>query len=346
MAIVQALLAWLTQSLGRVLNSTFSWATFLLFGKVPQDKQIILSIVSLMSLVWLLVVIGIAFPKFAVFLLTFIPLPAFINDNWIRWIMLGLTLLIPTINGLALSFIHGGNSFSDFDWRKTISTNWKTNVSKGWRLTIALALTLLFMIVIAPFTKLAELIKRWKSEHIPVVIESENYNDVTRQLQLTLGVAGIRTAAKTQNIFMRLPIKLFGMLTGGMLKTVVAENLTKLVFENGELEIRPSDLIVRGEKEIANKVVSLIISNFGFGQAYLTWSKEANSIEDKLRQLWLQLKDKQLPKDGALARSSALLKELQLQNLDKEEWTTLYRLWLKLRLDIWEGVSKIERKAS
>ena len=338
MAIVQALLAWLTQSLGRVLNSTFSWATFLLFGKVPQDRQIILSIVSLTSLIWFLVVTGIAFPKFSVFLLTFIPLPRWVDDTWIRWTMLALSVLLPTANGIVLSYIKDTRTFDG-------KRNWKGNISKGWRLTIALAFTLLFMIVIAPITRLIELLKRWKSEHIPVVIESKDYNEVTRQLQMILGVAGIRTEAKSQNIFMRLPVKIFGMLTGGMLKTVVAENLTKLEFEDGELEIRPSDLIVRGKSEIANKVTSLIITNFGFGNAYQTWSAEANHIEDKLRHLWLQLKDGRLARDRALALSSALLKELQMQNLDKEEWTTLYRLWLKLRIDIWEGISKIERKA-
>lgn len=342
MAIMQALLTWLMQSIGRVLNSTFSWATFLLFGKVPQDRQIILSIVSLMSLVWMLVVIGIALPKFAVLLLTFIPIPNGINESWIRWIMLALTVVLPTANGIVLSYINKGPA-DPSSWQKYIS---KDNISKGWRLTVALAVTLTFMIIIAPFSKLSELIKRWKVEHIPVVIESENYPEVTRQLQLILGMVGIRSEPRAQNIFMRLPIKLFALLTGGSLKTVVADNLTKLVFEDGELEIRPSDLIVRGKREVANRVSSVIVSNFSFGQAYLTWSLEANHLEDKLRQLWLQLKDNRLPKDRALARSSALYKELQMQNFDKEEWTTLYRLWLKLRIDIWEGISKIERKAS
>jgi len=46
MAIVQALLALVFRSAGRLLNMVFGWATMMLFGKVPQDRQIYLSIIA------------------------------------------------------------------------------------------------------------------------------------------------------------------------------------------------------------------------------------------------------------------------------------------------------------
>jgi hypothetical protein len=60
MAIIQGLLALLTRSIGRVLNTAFGWATIMLFGKVPQDRQIYLSVVAFGSVAWLIVLLGIA----------------------------------------------------------------------------------------------------------------------------------------------------------------------------------------------------------------------------------------------------------------------------------------------
>jgi len=40
MAIVQALLAALFRSAGKLLNMAFGWATIMLFGRVPRDRQV------------------------------------------------------------------------------------------------------------------------------------------------------------------------------------------------------------------------------------------------------------------------------------------------------------------
>ena len=46
MVIIQALLTLIVHSFGRVVNMAFSWATVMLFGRVPQERQIFLSIVA------------------------------------------------------------------------------------------------------------------------------------------------------------------------------------------------------------------------------------------------------------------------------------------------------------
>ena len=69
MVLVQALLAAIFRSAGRLLNTVFGWATVLLFGRVPQDRQIYLSLISFGSVAWLIALVGIAFPKIGTFLL-------------------------------------------------------------------------------------------------------------------------------------------------------------------------------------------------------------------------------------------------------------------------------------
>src|SRR5919108_6359501 len=97
MAIVQALLAMVFRSAGKLLNTAFGWATMMLFGRVPQDRQIYLSLVSFGSVIWLLALVGIAFPKLGTFLLSFVPLPDWVDRKWVRLAMLAAALVIPPI---------------------------------------------------------------------------------------------------------------------------------------------------------------------------------------------------------------------------------------------------------
>ena len=62
MALVQALLAMVFKSAGKLLNTAFGWATVLLFGRVPEDRQVYLSGVTVGSVLWLVALLGVAFP--------------------------------------------------------------------------------------------------------------------------------------------------------------------------------------------------------------------------------------------------------------------------------------------
>src|SRR5215213_12041373 len=99
MAIVQAVLALILRSAGRLLNTLFGWATIMLFGKVPQDRQIYLSIISFGSVAWIIAVLGIAVPSVATFLLTFVPLPSWVDRAWVRLAMLAAAAIIPLVVG-------------------------------------------------------------------------------------------------------------------------------------------------------------------------------------------------------------------------------------------------------
>ena len=98
MAIVQALLAMIFRSAGKLLNTTFGWATVLLFGRVPEDRQIYLSGVAFGSVLWLVALVGVAFPAVGSFLVAFVSPPDWVKP-WIRVAMLVAVVLIPAVNG-------------------------------------------------------------------------------------------------------------------------------------------------------------------------------------------------------------------------------------------------------
>src|SRR6185437_4332330 len=96
---IGAIFAFVGRQLGRVLSLAFSWATMALFGRVPEDRQLFLSIMAAASLLWPIVLAGIAVPSFATFLLAFVTIPGW-ADPWVRPVMLVLALVLPLVVGL------------------------------------------------------------------------------------------------------------------------------------------------------------------------------------------------------------------------------------------------------
>jgi hypothetical protein len=60
LAILAALFAAIGRQTGRVLTTALGWASTLLFGRVPRQKQLLLSLISLGSLAWVVLLLGIA----------------------------------------------------------------------------------------------------------------------------------------------------------------------------------------------------------------------------------------------------------------------------------------------
>src|SRR5207247_8604042 len=72
---VGVVFAFIGRQLGRVLTLAFNWATIVLFGRVPQDRQLYLSGMALTALLWPIILAGGAFPSLPTFLLGFLTVP-------------------------------------------------------------------------------------------------------------------------------------------------------------------------------------------------------------------------------------------------------------------------------
>ena len=99
MAVLAPLIAFIGRQLGRLVQMVFGWATLMLFGRVPQSKQLLLAGVSAGALLWLVVLVGVAVPDFGAWLIAFVPAPDFVDEGWIRLGMLVLALALPLAIG-------------------------------------------------------------------------------------------------------------------------------------------------------------------------------------------------------------------------------------------------------
>lgn len=322
MALLQGLFAAIFRSLGKILNTAFGWATTLLFGKVPARKQIYLSAASLGSLAWLLAVLGIASPRIAAFLLAFVTLPDWFNDNLIRLIMLGVAALVPPIVGV-LSILmvdpedrpqgFGGKAFA---------------ILRGYPYTIGLSLTFLLMMLFAPIMKVGALVKRWTQQHVPIVVESEDYETVVTDLEAALEEGGVETRREPATWLVRFPTKVLTFFAGRTLARFVASELVTLRGKDLEVLLHPSDLIIRGREKVVAHVRAVLAERLTFTEAYFTYEKEAHAIEDRLRDLhqgMVERGERGVFDRSAFAALEKIEADLRRLELPFEEWEVLFR---------------------
>jgi hypothetical protein len=81
-------------------------------------------------------------------------------------------------------------------------------VLRGYPYTIGLATTLAMMTVFAPIIKIRALAKRWTSEHVPVIVKSQDYLDVVGAVQRALDAGGLKTERRRASWMLRIPTKI------------------------------------------------------------------------------------------------------------------------------------------
>ncbi len=322
MALLQGLFAAIFRSLGKILNTAFGWATILLFGKVPAKKQTYLSLASLGSLLWFIVVLGIASPSVATFLLAFVTLPEWFVEGWLRLVMLGAALVIPAIVGV-LSIL-----MLDAEDRPAGVGGKIKAVLRGYPYTMGLAITFVLMMILAPIMKLQTLARRWTDAHVPILVEPRDYVDVLSDIEHALHDGGMETRREKATWMLRLPTRILSFFSGSTVAKYVAKELIALRGEGLEVVLHPSDLIVRGKERTVARIRSILTERLTFTKAYFTYEKEAHELEDDLRHVYESSMEKgQLGviDRKALAKLEDIERRMRKLELPYEEWEVLFR---------------------
>lgn len=127
-------------------------------------------------------------------------------------------------------------------------------VLQGYPYTVGLALTLIMMLIVAPVLKVRDLLKRWTSTHVPIVVEAKDYFDVVGDIQRVLRKGGLETTRARASWLLRWPTKVFTYFAGGAMEDLVADELTVLQSPKIEVLLHPSDLVIRGREEDVNRL--------------------------------------------------------------------------------------------
>src|SRR5207342_2770338 len=99
MAILAALFAFGSKFVGKLLTMALGWASMLLFGRVPQSRQIVLLGLTFGSVIWMVLLIGVLLPAVGTLLLLFIPPQQLVPEDVIRLGMVVGAIAVPAILG-------------------------------------------------------------------------------------------------------------------------------------------------------------------------------------------------------------------------------------------------------
>lgn len=337
MAIISALLALVGRALGKILNTVFGWETMMLFGKIPSDRQIYLSVNVFGSVIWLALLIGIAVPSAGVFLLSFVTLPAGIDKEWLRLAMAAIVIALPAAIGLiSMKMIEPGrlppNAASKLNF-----------IAKGYPYTAGLALTLLLMTLLVPVIKISTFLKGWTSDHMPIIVAPEDYAATVDNVTSVLNRRGYAAEKAPAGWMLAVPTKIFLFFAGGSVKEMTTGHLTLVRAENLEVLLHPSDLMISGKKFDVVHVRAILTEELAFSKAHMTWSKEANEMEAEMADLNQAMG--RLHSEQIVRSWKKIDDRLKNGEITFEEWEILFLKKILLQRNLCQALnSEIARK--
>jgi hypothetical protein len=336
MAFLAAVFGFIGRFAGRVLTTTLGWASTLLFGRVPQQRQIVLALVTFGSVVWAALVIGVILPELGAFLVAAVPAPDIVDRGWIRLAMLVGALVVPAVVGGASIFVLAP---ADRPRGRALLEQ----IIRGYPLCAALAITLVILAGVGIVRFVHHRAIGWVDAHVPIVVHPGGYDRVVADLERALDDAGLAVNRRPAPMPLALPGRMLGRIAGPGIRSLVPATLVDLVGPDLEIGLYPSDISIGGKKVVVARARAAIATRLTATAASMTTSSEAQAVEAKLEALTAPRHAGGRPGTDlpdvrtTLAALKAVDEELAVLDVPHDEWEILYRQRLQVERDLLAG---------
>ena len=317
MAIFASIFALVGRFVGRVLTTTLGWASVLLFGRVPQDRQVWLAVLTFGSLAWVALVIGVIVPDVGAVLLAAFPIPDWLPEDLVRLGMLAGAVLLPAVLGAVTLLLQDPE-----DRPKGVEL--VKQLARGYAFVPTLAVTIVILAITGTIRKLDSLVHRRQDAHIAVVVRPGRYDALVDTLDETLKAGGLTTSRGAGPSVLTMPAKILAKVGGGGIGRLVPDRLVELRGPEVKVSIYPADLAVTGSKDAVPKARALVARDVPSRDAWFTTTKEAQKLEDELAAL------EQADPATRIEKLAALDARLLDLEIDQETFEVLYRRRLQL----------------
>ena len=315
------LLAW--QAISRSARFALSWATALYFGEVPGRQGRLLSVVSLMAVAWIVVIVGFAIPMIGSAILE---ATGVVDDDfdvvWYHWLglMAAVVTLPPAVAAVA---VYGG-----FHPARDVRT-WLGLLPRCYHATLMLGVSVLQMFLFTPIL----LFQRWREKRkfvqVPLVMrEGSDDDDLVEAVRDALRSIGVDDVSVGKLTGMKAwPMRTVGYAVKHLLGAIVRGDPMRL--EAGEVQIYTyaTNISITGPKEDTYRLRAAVERELAFSNAYLTWSDDAQEIEDALMEAHESANG---DVDALRARLDEIQERMDTESLGGDEWNVLYRLRLQV----------------
>jgi hypothetical protein len=324
---------------GKFLTTTLGWASTLLFGRVPQDRQVVLALITFGSIIWVALALGVVLPYVGAFLVAAVPAPGLIAESWLRLAMLVGALVVPAIVGIATIFVVEPA-------KRPRASAMPAQILRGYPLSVALALTLILLGLVGIARFLHHLAHRWSDSHIAIVIRPGGYERVVADVERALDDAGLEVTPRPAPALLAVPGQMLGTIAGPGIRSLVPDNLIQLVGPGIEVGLYPSDIAISGNKVIVARARAAVASRLLATAAWMTTTAEAQEIEARLERLTASRVPGGTPGGRAGDTEAQLAAAAELRSIDEalailvvphDEWEVLYRERLQVERDMLAG---------
>ena len=325
MAILNALLAFIGRTVGRILSALLDWAVVALFGRVAGRRKYVFLGLMAAAAAWPVLLFGVIWPKAVVFLIAFVPLSRSIPPNWIRPIWIGLALLVPVAVGLTLAVQ------APPERRKGVLSG----ILRGFPITAGLAAAFLILLVTVPVLRIVSAVRGRQDTYVPLVTTDESYRVAADLVGDTLRRHDIESRRTEPPWWFGAPVS--DSRAGGQERVRGLRRRGLAVYLRGpELEITlyPNALLLRGSPLMTARAHALVIEALtGEPDMFQTVTPRAQEIERQVQRVWAAYRVNPEAHENApalLARLDEITLEMTQHPYPFEEWQVIYRQAVQL----------------
>ncbi len=268
------LIATIARFAVRIFLKLFDWSTDIFFGKIPDDRSKKLMILSLLSMIWVLMLIGLVFP--GVSRTIYIFLPKIVREN---------SLVVYILNGAGVFLLPALVGTITMFWNMdTISISKVKNVQYkrlifGFYNAFLLGVSFWLMFIFGPIIKAIGFVKKRKMILYTVIIQEKRYGTVLFKLKKELSKNQIKVNLEQKGIMYEVPLYLLKYLRKGLFKDILTEETRCLKNKDVEIYIHNSDIMIVGKEEVIKRVNVIISEILLFDAAYLTADSKTQELE-------------------------------------------------------------------
>lgn len=321
------LLAW--QAISKSASFALGWATAIYFGQVPGKQGRILAFISLASAAWLIVLVGFALPLLVGAILE---VSGLIERNFqveplvVIGLWTAILLAPPAIAGITvLVKFHDDRSWG----------TWLRMIPVSYPATASLGAGVIQMVLFTPIL----LVQRWvkKQSLLQTALsmrEGTDDDDLVETVAKALRGLGIdRIEAEEARGIMAWPMLTVGFAARHLIGAVVRGDPMRLRANGLQLFAYATNVAILGPSAEAHQARAALQRELPFDKARLTWTEDAQDIEDAIVEAYREAGDDLSKLHRALDTTQ---ERIDTESLNAEEWNILYRLRLQAEHEVAE----------
>jgi hypothetical protein len=336
MAIVQALLALISRSLGRIVSAIFGWAVVSLFGQTDGREKTVLSALVGAAALWPVLLFGIAVPKVAAFALSFVPLPDWVPSWLVRAIWIVLAAAVPFAVGITMavrrrrpSRTATGHAGPGSAARESAPVR----LLRGFPITVGIAGAFLVVFVTVPVLRVVSLVRRRIDVHVPLVTDAGDYQAVAAKVATTLVEHGFAVRKVVPPWWMTVPSRILLGVGGPAFRDYIPKELAYFQGDRLEAALYPNALLLRGSERDTGWAHGVVVEALTDAPALQTFDPGAQDVERQIRRVWSVYDENSAAHTNSLAlrgRLGEIARDIATLPVGYDEWQIVYRQALQL----------------